>query len=357
NDAVSGGTTFYGSRDHGVLTAAYGQLRWTPGRWIVEPGVRVDDWRAKAGTHTVVEPRMAVKLFVDSARDAAVKLSAGRYAQFVHSLRDESLPVSNDTWVAAGRDVPPTVSDQVHLGYEKYWGQRWYASLEGYFHHFRGVTDFNVADDPNTTADDILSGTGRSFGLDFLLRRTGQRATGWATVSLLRARRTFPDPTAQDIEGVPKTVTYPPVFDRAVDVNLVAEYRLAHGMEFGARWTYGSGVPYSRPVGSTMVWETNLFGGGYRTPLPTSDDPDLPTWIVPGQRNAQRYPAYHRLDLTLRRPTKRRWGTFTPYVQVLNAYNRRNVLFYFYRYDRNPPTRSGVSMFPVLPAIGVEGSF
>jgi hypothetical protein len=42
---------------------------------------------------------------------------------------------------------------------------------------------------------------------------------------------------------------------------------------------------------------------------------------------------------------------------VLNVYNQRNVLFFCFDYDKSPPTRSGISMFPVLPAIGVEASF
>ncbi len=52
-----------------------------------------------------------------------------------------------------------------------------------------------------------------------------------------------------------------------------------------------------------------------------------------------------------------RWGTGTPYPQVLNVYDRRNVLFYFYNYDRMPPTRSGISIFPVLPTVGVDVTF
>jgi hypothetical protein len=32
-------------------------------------------------------------------------------------------------------------------------------------------------------------------------------------------------------------------------------------------------------------------------------------------------------------------------------------LFYFYNYDASLPTRSGISMFPVLPTLGVEASF
>ncbi|HET6764627.1 MAG TPA: TonB-dependent receptor, partial [Longimicrobiaceae bacterium] len=265
NDAVSGGTTFFGSRNAGTLASAYGQVRWHPGRWIVEPGLRADSWRARDGTRSVLSPRVAVKRFLGAEREAAIKLSAGRYAQFVHSLRDEQLPISNDTWVTAGRDVPPTISDQAHLGAEKYWAQRWYASAEGYYHRFRGVTDFNEADDPNTSADDVLAGTGRSYGLDLMVRRSAGRVTGWTTVSLLRARRTFPDPGAQGIEGVPQTVTFAPVYDRRVSVNVVLESHLGHGIDAGARWNFGSGTPYSRPVGDVVVWETNLFGGGYRT--------------------------------------------------------------------------------------------
>ncbi len=105
-------------------------------------------------------------------------------------------------------------------------------------------------------------------------------------------------------------------------------------------------------------FQTDVARGGYRLPrVVGGEDPSVPLYVVLGDRNAQRYPAYHRLDLTLRRQYTRRWGTFTPYVQVLNAYNRRNVLFYFFNYDRTPPTRSGISMFPVLPSLGVEVEF
>ena len=77
-------------------------------------------------------PRLAVKRFLGPDGDAALKLAVGRYSQFLHSLRDEALPVSNDTWVLADRDVPAVVSDQVQLGLEAYWGEEWSASVEGY---------------------------------------------------------------------------------------------------------------------------------------------------------------------------------------------------------------------------------
>jgi hypothetical protein len=259
--------------------------------------------------------------------------------------------------VLADRYVPPVVSDQVQLGLEKYWGDAWYASAEAYYRTYDGVTDLNLADDPNTAADDLLRGEGNSYGLDLLVRRNTGRLTGWTTISLLRAERTFPDPLAAGIDGVPQTVTFSPIFDRRVDVDLVLQYRLPRLLEAGLRWNYGSGTPYTRPIAQVVSFETDVVDGGYRLPRPQGDDPEIPYYVVPGDRNRQRYPAYHRLDFTLRRPYVRRWGTFTPYLQVLNVYNQRNVLFYFHRYDKTPPTRSGISMFPLLPSIGVEASF
>lgn len=357
NLGEAGGTTFFEGRRRGTLASGYGQLRWEPSsRWIVEPGLRADVWTADGFTRSVVSPRLAAKRFFGADRDAAVKASVGRYAQFLHSLRDENLPVSNDTWVTADADVPAVVSDQVQAGIEKFWGDRWYVSAEAYARRFRGVTERNLADDPNRDGDDLLEGDGRSYGFDLLVRRTSGRLTGWTTLSLLKATRTFPDPTAAGLD-LPQTVSFPPIFDRRVDLDVVAQYRMGRGTELGARFNFGSGVPYSRPVAQIVGFETDVVGGGYRFPRPVSADPDLPIYVVPGRRNQERYPAYHRLDVTLRRTLTRRWGTLTPYVQVLNTYNRRNVLFYYVRYDRQPPTQSGLSMFPILPTIGLEVTF
>ena len=358
NLGEAGGTTFFEGAEDGVLTGGFAQVRWQPDpAWIVEPGLRADAWHAGESTRAHLSPRLAVKRFFGAERDAAAKLAVGRYVQFVHSLRDESLPVSNDNWVTSDASVPALVSDQVQLGLEKYWGERWYASAEAYYRKYEGVVDFNVADDPNDPADDLLRGDGWSYGLDLMVRRGTGRLTGWATLSLLKAERTFPDPLAAGIDGVPREVTFPPVFDRRVDLDVVAQYQLPGRIEAGMRLNYGSGVPYTRPVAAFVGFETDVVGGGYRLPRPVGDDPEVPLYIVPGERNRERYPAYQRLDLTLRRTWRRHWGTLTPYLQVLNATNRRNVLFYFYDYDRTPATRSGISMFPTLPAFGVEATF
>ncbi|HEV2150337.1 MAG TPA: TonB-dependent receptor plug domain-containing protein, partial [Longimicrobiaceae bacterium] len=360
NVSRAGGTEFFFAEDDGILGAGYGQLRWRPGeRWIVEPGLRADVWRAQETTHALLSPRLAVKRFFGRERDGAVKLALGRYTQFLHSLRDESFPLSNDTWIVADASIPAVVSDQAQLGVERFWGDDWYASAEAYFRRFEGVTAINFADDPNDAADDLLAGDARSYGLDFMLRRTTGRLRGWAAVSLLRARQTLPDAIARGWGEEGATETYAPVYDRRLDVDLVLQYDLPWGVEAGARWNFGSGIPYTRPLGQYMDWDYDLGTGEYRVNRrgTQGEDGRPPFAVVLGPRNGERYPAYHRLDATLRRTYKARWGTATPYLQVLNVYNQRNPLFYFYNFDNTPATRSGISMFPVLPTIGLEVSF
>jgi len=93
-------------------------------------------------------------------------------------------------------------------------------------------------------------------------------------------------------------------------------------------------------------------------PGPDADPDDEGEFgVVLGDRNSARYPIYHRLDLSFRRVFEKGWGTLTPYLSVLNVYNQRNVLFYFFEYQQSPPVRSGVSMFPLLPTFGVEVRF
>lgn len=382
NLGQSGGTVFFQARNAGLFSAGYGQMRWQPSPlWIVEPGLRLDVARTNAGacasggrpdyfpedpssvepranrTCLIPSPRVAVKRFLGAERDAAVKVAVGRYVQFLHSIRDEALPISNDTWVLADEYVPPVVSDQVQVGIEKYWGEQWFASLEGYYRGYDGVTDLNPGDDPNFIGDDLLVGDGDSYGADLLLRRNSGRLNGWTTISLLKATRTFPDPQAAGLDGVPQTVTYAPIFDRRVDVDVVLQYDLSRSTELGVRWNYGSGTPFTRPVAQVVGFESDIANGGYRLPRPETDDPEVPYYVVLADRNRERYPAYHRVDITVRRTYQRRWGTFTPYLQVLNGYNKKNVLFYSYNYNENPATRSGISMFPLLPSIGFEASF
>ena len=351
NALRGGGSSFVDDRGNGIEVAGYSQVHWEPGsRWRVEGGLRLDHWRPNSGdVETTISPRLAVKRFLPGG-SSAVRAAAGRYTQFIHSTRDEEFPFGIDTWVLAGEDAPRIVSDQVQVGIESFFGEDdgWFASLEGYYRTFDGVTAVNGAEDPNDPNDGLMAGDGTAYGADLFVKRDRGATTGWISISYLKTERTFPE-TRVGIEPRP-LVTYPPVFDRRFEIDLVLRRALNWwGLEAGARANFGTGLPYTRPLGSYRVYRSRFLQGPL---LPETDRA-----VVLGPRNGSRYPARHRLDLSLRKTITKSWGTITPYLSVINVYNQKNVLFYFFDYERTPPTRSGVSMIPVLPTVGVEISF
>ena len=361
---LSGGTEFASGIGSAWLLGTYVQTRWSaPGAWLVELGLRADGYSPDPGDWAQeIDPRLAVKRFL-GAGEVAVKVAVGRYTQFVHSLRDEELPLGLDFWVLAGERASHTISDQIQVGIEGYRGVDWFWSLEGYLRSFDGVVTFNTAENPNDDLDDILSGEGLSYGVDLMVRRETGAVTGWLAVSYLKADRTFPDPLSP-LPAQPE-VSYSPIFDRRIDADLVLRYPAPWGWEGGVRWNLGTGIPYTSVLGSYQYYDPRYVGGrglewsGAPDPSEPDSDPDDDGdyGVVLGDRNSSRYPAYHRLDLSFRRISVKSWGSITPYVNLVNVYNRRNVLFYFFEYERSPAVRSGVSMFPVLPTFGVEVRF
>ena len=351
NGLLGGGSTFLDQEGSGVEIAGYSQVHWDPSpNWLVEGGVRVDYWESSAGqTEATLSPRFAVRRFLRD-RNSAVRLAAGRYSQFIHSTRDEEFPFGIDTWVLAGAEAPRLVSDQVQVGAETFFGEDddWFASLEGYYRTFDGVAAVNAVDDPNDDTDALVAGDGDAYGVDLYVKRDRGTTTGWISVSFLKTLRSFPD-TRVGIEPKP-LITYPPVFDRRFEIDLALRRPLDWwGLEIGVRANFGTGLPFTRPLGIYNVYRSHLTSG-----VADVDDGNA---VLLGPRNGARYPSRHRLDLSFRKTITRGWGTMTPYLSVINVTNKKNPLFYFYNYDASPPTREGVSMIPLLPTLGLEASF
>ena len=359
NRFAMGGTEFGEGSGTGLQLGTYAQTRWSvPTQWLVEVGFRFDGWSPDPG-HWVGKPapRVAVKRFF-AGGDAAVKVAAGRYTQFLHSLRDEELPIGLDVWVLAGDRAPPLVSDQLQVGVEGYLELDWFWSLEAYVRSFEGVITFNPSDDPNDEQDDILVGDGLSYGVDLLVQKKTGDVNGWVALSFLRADRTFPDPLSP-YQPQPET-TYPPIFDRRVDLDVVLRYPFPWGWDGGLRWNLGTGIPYTRPLGSYAHYRPRFTGDGglYWSGAEDQTGGGLGGYaVVLEEHNGSRYPTYHRLDVSVRRTFEKSWGTLTPYLNVVNVYNQHNPLFYFFKFDRLPPERSGISMFPTFPTFGLEVTF
>ena len=97
--------------------------------------------------------------------------------------------------------------------------------------------------------------------------------------------------------------------------------------------------------------------------------------MLAGEKNSLRYPAYHRLDISLVRRRPWHFGSHKEFfIQIMNVYNHMNVFQYLYlpktEYVEVPVNggmtyeyrdlgiqRWAIPMFPFFPTFGVRYEF
>ena len=333
NGLRGGGSSFLDQEGSGVEVAGYSQVHWDPSpNWLMEGGVRADHWRPNAGeTEAILSPRFAVQA-LSSGEECGGAPGSGPL-QPVHPLDARRGVPLRDRYLGAdgrrgsARGVRPGAGGDRELLRRGRCLVRLARRLLSHLRRRRNAV--NAADNPNDETDALVAGEGDAYGVDLYIRRDRGNTTGWVSVSFLKTLRSFPD-TRSGMEPSP-LITYPPVFDRRFEVDLALRRPLGWwGLELGVRANFGTGLPFTRPRGIYHVYRTHLVGGG----ASFEDEPA----VLLGPRNGSRFPARHRLDLSFRKTVTKSWGTMTPYLSVINVYNKKNVLFYFYDYGATPPT-------------------
>ncbi|NIM49998.1 MAG: hypothetical protein GTO22_12250 [Gemmatimonadales bacterium] len=169
----------------------------------------------------------------------------------------------------------------------------------------------------------------------FVRKFTG-KITGWLAYGYAKTQRTA------------DTLTFPPSHDRRHTLNVVMQAPGPLRGQLGVRLGFGSPLPYTGIVGQWLH-------RNYNSELHVFDH--FETESVSREINGERFPFYARIDVGLRWRVEKWGGVLRPYVQVVNVLNRKNVWVYAFDYDQVPPTRSGLSQLPFLPAVGVEFEF
>src|SRR3972149_3601210 len=149
--------------------------------------------------------------------------------------------------------------------------------------------------------------------------------SGWVSYALSFANR------LQD------GINYPFQFDQRHTVNIVLNYRINDWLEVGARWQYGSGFPYSEPLGikPRIIIEDRDFDGIPETPVISTrkgtangnGEEEVIYDVDFGDRKLNaRKPEYHRLDVRINAFADYWDLDWTFYLDVINVYNHSNVI-------------------------------
>ena len=323
-------------RQAATAGALFAEGQWRRGRVLLRPGMRME---AATGTGWMgASPRLSAKLFVTP--DLALTLGASRHTQLLHAVRNEDLPIKLfDLWITSTDRVPPSRATHLVAGVERWWGERHIVRVEAWGKSFRDLPEPPTTIDPRIRIDELRLFQGRSYGVDVFLRRFERgRVGGWLSYGYAVNART---------RGA---TTYAPAHDRRHNANLVASWTPSRHWSVGGRMAVASGTPFTGVAGT---YAPLVYDPATQTWQP-SPDPDLEDADSRGDRNALRYPSYVRADLSIERSWYPGRAIVRPYLQVVNATNRRNVMFYEFDVEGTPPSARAIGQFPLLPSVGVK---
>jgi len=281
------------------------------------------------------EPRAAAAYELNE--NSSVKASYTRNVQNLHLISNSNAGSPTDKWVASTNLIKPELADQFSVGYYRdlkdhqyeFTAETYYKILQNQVDYRNGANIFT--NQPIETQ--LLYGKGRAYGMELLFKKKTGRLTGWLSYTLSKTER--------QIDGINNGAWYNARQDRTHDIALVAMYKASEKWTLSANFVYYTGDAVTFPNGKYQI-----DGGNY---------------YYYAERNADRMPAYHRLDLGATRQLKKSAKfssdlTFSLY----NAYGNKNAYRIFFRDNENDPSRTEAvrtTLFTFVPSVTYNFKF
>jgi hypothetical protein len=289
-----------------------------------------------------LEPRISLSYQINEQN--AFKASYQRVNQYIHLISNTNSATPLDVWVPSGKYIKPQIADQFAIGFFKNFDDEMFSTeIESFYKTVSNRIDYIDGAKligNNHIETELLSGESRSYGLEFLFRKNEGKLTGWLSYTLSRSEQRVLG--RHELEtGINNEKWYNTPYDRTHDISLTLDYQLGKNWHIGSNFIFQTGRPTNYPSGQ---YDYN----GFTIPVYTT-------------RNAERLPAYHRLDISATwspKKTKNKWKSEWV-IGVYNAYNRKNAASI--SFDKNSETGYNeavkTSIFGIMPAITYNFKF
>jgi hypothetical protein len=308
---------------------AYIEDEWLPSKNLsLNIGLRMAGFHSEGKTYLLPEPRLIAAYQLGRRHKLAASLT--RNIQYLHRANPVGYNFPSDYWTPSNNRLAPQTSWQSTIGLEGNLTKGLSYSVEAYHKSMTGLPAFpdSIFFDPLLGEGDpenlLIPVNGKSMGLEFLLRREEGRIGGWLGYGLAKSTR------QSDQLNFGNSFNF--LFDRRHELKLYVYLRMGQRWVASANWLYGSPNPMATDEG----------------PVPAP----------PGEVNVLRGSANHRLDLSLLWTIRKgRWEQRLK-ASVYNAYNRKNVAFYSYRFDVNGNySLEPVHLLGIRPGVSYEVRF
>ena len=335
-DSIGGNPSIFASEVN-----AYVEDDWKISRKLkVNIGLHAAGFFVKDNFYKSLQPRFSGRYILPY--NWSVKLSYASMMQFVHLLSNSNIGLPTDLWVPATEKIKPQRSYQGAVGIAKGLKNNTYEiSVEGYYKEMKDIIDYldgaNFIGQSTNWELKVAQGRGWSYGAEFLLQKKKGKYTGWIGYTLSWTSRQFKE--------INEGKAYPYKYDRRHDISFVNVYKMSNKMDLAFTWIYGTGNAISLPLQSYVALGNQANVGG-------SDAQYY------GGKNNYRMPAYHRMDISINKHKKKKWGRVTWSYGVYNVYGRRNPYFlYFSNNQYGRKQLKQVSIFTFIPSISYNFKF
>lgn len=363
-----------GDWQHMTTMAIYGEDDWTATSWLkTNLGLRYSLYAVTGKTYHSIEPRASLRFLITPK--IAFKVSYAHMSQGIHMLSSSNITMPSNLWVPITKNVPLMRGNQYAAGltYEPINGIEF--SVEGYYKTIDNVIQYKngatymafvekvTVQDPfsssldgipfyeiaSTTGDWqelVVSGKGRSYGIEFMAQKKFGRTTGWVSYTWAKSFRTFDHP-GKEINGGKEF--YDPT-DRRHNFNVVVNHRCNRHWSLSASWTYQSGRRGNLPLTTILSGQPST---GITSESTFIDDIMMTnTYNIP---NSYKLPDVHHLDFSITYNTKHRRFVDSEFTfTIYNLYNQKNVSYAYTGYDNNTPVLKGICIFPFMPSLNYK---
>ena len=211
--------------------------------------------------------------------NTSVKASYNNTIQYVHLLSSNTTASPIDTWKLSNLNIKPQKSEQASIGFFKNLKNKEYeVSLEAYYKTMQDVLEYRIGAElllSDNVEIEALPGVGKSYGVEFLVKKNIGKFNGWLSYSYSRSFVKVDGELL--VDQINNGDFYPANYDKPHDFSLIMNYKLTKRYSFSMNFVYQTGRPITYPIGLYQ------YAGSEQ--------------VLYSDRNKFRIADYYRLDL------------------------------------------------------------
>ncbi|TKC02350.1 TonB-dependent receptor [Pedobacter cryotolerans] len=276
-----------------------------------------------------LEPRFSASFQLDDTK--SIKTSYTRNVQNLHLMSNSTATSPTDLYIMNSLNTKPELADQFSLGYFNNFKDNDYEfSAEVYYKPMQNQIEYRNGTDlrgnQNVEAD-LIYGKGRAYGLELFFKKKYGKFNGWVGYTLSKTERQF--------DLISDGNWFNARQDRPHDVSVVGIYKPGKRWIFSSTFVYSSGNAVTFPIGKYVL--------------------DGQTVFFYGERNANRTPDFHRLDVSATlegKPNKKFKSSWN--FGIYNLYNRKNPFAINFQDNPDNTTQTQAvqtSLFGIIPSV------